>query len=73
MGATHIAMLPARFFVIARLMRLEVITYLLTNHTSIYFECHIVIPAKSHIDFPKNTTGIQLRETNSSATTREYV
>ena len=34
----------------------------------IHLECHIVIPAKSQIDLSKNNTGIQLRETNSSAT-----
>ena len=39
----------------------------------IQLECHIVIPAKSQIDLSKNNTGIQLRETNSSATKREYV
>ena len=44
-------------------------------HTSIFIhlERHIVIPAKLQIDLSKNNTGIQLRETNSSATKREYV
>ena len=43
------------------------------RHSSIHLEYHIVIPAKSQIDLSKHNPGIQLRETNSSATKREYV
>ena len=46
--------------VISWLMRLEVITYLLKHLTTIHFECHIVIPAKS-LSISQGITGIKAK------------
>ena len=68
MGATHIAMLPARFFVISRLMRLEARTLSLEHLVIIHFECHIVRSARSHlIDVHKHTLAIWLENNHFSA------
>ena len=60
-------------FVISRWMRLEVITYLLTDPTSITLNATSSYLPNQKFDFLKNTRGLQLRETNSSATKRKYV
>ena len=60
-------MLPARFLSFTG-CEARSYAYLFPYHIFIHLECPIVIPAKSQIDLSKNNTGIQLRETNSSAT-----
>ena len=49
-------------------MYVTVWKYYVRHPSSFTQKCHIVIPAKSQIDLSKHNPGIQLRETNSSAT-----